>query len=99
MAETKIQTAKRRALERRALTGAGAREVASEQEAAMNMRQGYRSMPMPPSKPRPTYRGEQPMYAPGPPATAGAMGGAKDDPNVEITVGPDGKVVRRRKES
>jgi hypothetical protein len=37
------------------------------------------------------------MYAPGPPATADAMGGAKDDPNLEITVGPDGKVVRRRR--
>lgn len=95
MAETKIQTAKRRALERRALTGAGAREVAAEQEAAL--RQGYRSSPMPASKPKPVYQKEQPQYAPGPPATADAMGGSKDDPNIEITVGPDGKVVRRRR--
>jgi len=97
MAETRIQTAKRRALERRALTGAGAREIAEAQESAL--RSGYRSAPMPPSKPRPVYRDEPPQYAPGPPATADAMGGAKNDPNIEITVGPDGKVVRRRKES
>ena len=95
MAETKIQTAKRRALERRALTGAGARDVAAAQESAL--KKGFTSTPMPPSKPRPTYRGEEPMYAPGPPATADAMGGARDNPEVKIEIGPDGKVVRRKR--
>ncbi len=97
MAETKIQTAKRRALERRSHTAAGVRDIARGQEDSL--RAGYRSAPMPASKPRPVYRDEPPQYAPGPPATADAMGGAKDDPNVEIKVGPDGKVVRRRKEN
>lgn len=95
MAETKIQTAKRRSLERRALTGAGARDIAAEQGSAF--RSGYRSAPMPPSKPRPVYREAPPQVAPGPPATADAMGGAKNDPTLEITVGPDGVVRRRRK--
>lgn len=95
MAETKIQTAKRRALDRRSHTMAGAKMIGAEQESAL--RRGYTSTPMPPSKARPTYHEPTPQVAPGPPATADAMGGSKDDPNIEITVGPDGKVVRRRR--
>lgn len=95
MAETKIQTARRRALERRSHTIAGAKAIGAEQESAL--RSGYTSKPMPPSRARPTYHDAPPQVAPGPPATADAMGGAKDDPNIEITVGPDGKVVRRRR--
>ncbi len=95
MAETKIQTAKRRRLEQRSHTAAGAAGIARAQENAL--KQGFTSKPMPESKAKPVYRPEPPQYAPGPPATADAMGGAKDDPNVKIEIGPDGKVVRRKR--
>lgn len=99
MAETPSQTAKRRALERRSLTGAGAREVAAEQESAL--RRGYSSHPMPAPRMRPLTAPDEPLRprqdAPGP-LSAADLGGAKDDPNLEITVGPTGEIVRRRKE-
>lgn len=36
-------------------------------------------------------------YKPGPAQTVDQLGGAQDNPDIEITVGPDGQVIRRRR--
>ena len=60
------------------------------------MRRGYTSVPMPGPRVRPAQAPGEPMR-PRQEPSAEAMGGAQDDPNIEIIVGPDGKIVRRRR--
>ena len=96
MPETPAQTARRRSEERRSFTVRGARPVAAAQESAL--KQGFTRAPMPAAKVRPARSPDAPMAPRQEPVSAEAMGGARHDPNVEITVGPDGVVRRRRKE-
>jgi hypothetical protein len=81
---------------------AAARNKAREQQDAL--RRGYRSTGWesvaPSTRARvadhPVSRGEAVPYKPGPPPNAREMGGALDDPNTKIEVGPDGVVRRSR---
>ena len=61
-------------------------------EQYSSLRGGYSRTEFPSAAP-PKERG----YKPGPAQTVDQLGGSQDDPNLEITVGPDGKVVRRRR--
>lgn len=93
MAQTLTAAAKKRALEERAERGVPAKAPGLNGEIRDKMgellREGFGRSEMPAPKDK--------GYKPPPPTSADAMGGAKDDPNIEITVGPDGKVVRRRR--
>jgi len=59
------------------------------------LRGGYQRTDFASAAPRPKKQDEG--YKPGPAQTVDQLGGAGDDPNLEITVGPDGVVRRRRK--
>lgn len=97
MPETPTQTARRRQQERRSFTVRGAQDIARTQENLL--RQGYvrGAEPAPPAR-QVGPRAEPEAYRPPSPVTSRDLGGAEDDPNVEITIGPNGEIVRRRRQ-
>lgn len=98
MPETPAQTARRRERERRSFTVEGTRDIARAQESAL--RQGFArgTEPAPPLRRMAEPQPQAPPAVPPPAATARELGGAEDDPNLEITVGPTGEITRRRRQ-
>lgn len=95
MAETPTQTARRRQEERRSFSVRGAKPIVAAQEGAL--RRGYTSTPMPEQKVRPARAPGEPMAPRQEPVSADVLGGAADDPSLEIVVGPTGEITRRRR--
>lgn len=60
-----------------------------------SLRGGYQRTDFVSAAPRPKRVDEG--YKPAAAQTVDQLGGAQDNPDLEITVGPDGKVTRRRK--